>query len=184
MRLLTLALLAALAAPAWADVPARVYPSIHDTGATREQPQALSHWQHMARQMARQAAPQLQHVAVSSVALGQSSMFDVAFHDFFITALHQEGVRIVDPGHGGARVEIDTFPLEFHGHRRTARVHDVHPRPRRALRQELSVSVRIIDAGELVFSGSQTYYIPAADWQKYRSLLGVSRARTLSVQGE
>lgn len=185
MRSLLFLALLAVAPMAMAEVPSRVFPSAADTGFTREQPQALSHWQKMAEDMAEQAAPRLkaQGVTVSSAAVGQVSVFDVAFHDFFITALYNRGVRITQNGYG-ARVEIDTFPLTFNGARATAHVHDEvcsahynhehcrydHRRYNRATREELAVNVRVFDGGDLAFSGSTTYYLPAADLNKYRAL--------------
>lgn len=183
--LLLLALLA-VTPWAWADVPARVYPSIDQTGPSREQPQALSHWQKMADDMAAQAAPRLRDrgVAVSANAFGPTSAFDLAFHDFLLTGLHQRGVAVTRNGNG-ARLEIDTFPLRFHGDRRTAHVHDEicrdhgahtrcrtsHARYHRATRDELAVNLRVFDAGDLVFSGSTTYYLPSEDLGKYRAWL-------------
>ena len=190
MRHLAFVMLCLAAPAALAAVPARVYPSVADTGLTREQPQALSHWQKMAEDMAAQAAPRLkaQGVTVSAHAAGQASVFDVAFHDFFVTALYDRGVRITQNGYG-ARVEIDTFPLAFHGPRTTAYVHDevCHPhgdhdhcrkdrsRYNKATRDELAVSVRVFDGGDLAFSGSTTYYLPSADLSKYRLLFTPSR---------
>lgn len=192
MRHLAFVLLCLAAPAAMAEVPARVFPSIADTGATREQPQALSHWQKMAEDMAAQAAPSLRGVAVSAHAHGVDSAFDLAFHDFFVTALHRHGVAVVRGGHG-ARVEIDTFPLHFDAPRRTAHLHDEvchthvhhhgcrshehehcrldHSRYHRATRDELAVSVRVFDHGELAFSGSTTYYLPKQDLGKYRAIV-------------
>ena len=196
MRHLAFAMLCLAAPAALADVPARVYPSVADTGLTREQPQALSHWQKMAEDMAAQAAPSLRGVAVSAHAHGQSSAFDVAFHDFFVTALHRHGVEVIQGGQG-ARVEIDTFPLRFNASRRTAHVHDrlcydhydhehcrySHARYHRATRDELALNVRVFDGGRLAFSGSTTYYLPASDLPKYQTLL-FERTPVLRVRGE
>ena len=197
MRSLLFALLCTTAVPAaWADVPARTYPSIAQVGATREQPQALSHWQKMAEDMAEQAAPRLRGVSVSAQAQGLSSAFDLAFHDFFVTALHRRGVNVVQGG-PGARVEIDTFPLRFHASRRTAHVHDQvcyehyshrhcrydHRPYRKANRDELAVSVRVFDAGRLAFSGSTTYYLPADDLSKYQTY-AYPATPVLRVRGE
>lgn len=195
--LLFLALLAA-APLASAEVPSRVFPSAAETGFTREQPQALSHWQKMAQDMADQAAPRLkaQGVTVSSQAAGQSSVFDVAFHDFFVTALYERGVRVTQQGYG-ARVEIDTYPLTFNGPRATVHLHDEvchthrhgsdchshehkhcrldHSRYNKATREELAVNVRVFDGGDLAFSGSTTYYLPKQDMDKYRYIFTPTR---------
>lgn len=179
MRSILLAALMLAAVPAAAEVPARAFPSVADTGPLREQPQALSHWQHMAEDMAERAAPELiaRRVAVSSHAYGQSSVFDRAFHDFFVTALHARGV-VVTANAYGARVELDTYPVNFKNSRRTARV--VNPdrngeRFARGTPDELAVNVRVFDGGDLAFSGSTTYYLPKADLEKYRALF-VERA--------
>lgn len=173
MRCFLLAALMLAALPAAAEVPARAFPSVADTGPLREQPQALSHWQKMAEDMADRAAPELisRRVAVSSHAYGQSSVFDAAFHDFFITALHARGVPVTANAYG-ARVELDTYPVNFKNSRRTARV--VNPdrygeRFVRGLADELAVNVRVFDGGDLAFSGSYTYYLPPSDLGKYRT---------------
>lgn len=174
MRCLFLAALLVAALPAAAEVPARAFPSAADTGPVREQPQALSHWQKMAEDMADHAAPALiaNDVVLAARAYGQDSVFDRAFHDFLITALHARGVPVTANGYG-AHVELDTYPVNFKASRRTARV--VNPSPNgeryaKATPDELAVNLRIFNAGELVFSGSQTYYLPKADLEKYRAL--------------
>lgn len=174
MRCILLAALMLAALPAAAEVPARAFPSVADTGPLREQPQALSHWQKMAEDMAERAAPELiaRRVAVSSHAYGQASVFDAAFHDFFVTALHTRGV-VVTANAYGARVELDTYPVNFKNTRRTARV--VNPdrngeRFATGLVDELAVNVRVFDGGDLAFSGSTTYYLPKVDLDKYRAL--------------
>lgn len=174
MRCLLLAALLLAALPAAAEVPARAFPSAADTGPVREQPQALSHWQKMAEDMAAHAAPALlsKNVVLAARAHGQTSVFDRAFHDFLITALHAHGVPVTANGYG-AYVEIDTYPVNFKASRRTARVSNPHPhgeRYARATPDELAVNLRIFDAGDLVFSGSQTYYLPKTDLDKYHAL--------------
>lgn len=186
--LLFLALLAA-SPLALAEVPASVSPTAAEVGHTREQPQALSHWQKMAEDMADQAAPRLleQGVAVSAHAAGQASAFDIAFHDFFVTALHDRGVTITRHGYG-ARVEIDTYPLAFDGPRTTARVPRVDRQDRRSygrgLRDELALNLRVFDGGTLAFSGSTTYYLPPADLGKYRMLRDLDAARAPRVDAD
>ena len=174
MRCILLAALMLAALPAAAEVPARAFPSVADTGPLREQPQALSHWQKMAEDMAERAAPELiaRRVAVSSHAYGQSSVFDAAFHDFFVTALHTRGV-VVTANAYGARVELDTYPVNFKNTRRTARVVNPDRKGERfttGLADELAVNVRVFDGGDLAFSGSTTYYLPKTDLDKYRAL--------------
>lgn len=174
MRCFLLAALLMAALPATAEVPARAFPSVAETGPVREQPQALSHWQKMAEDMAAHAAPSLlsQNVVLAARAHGQASVFDRAFHDFLITALHAHGVPVTAHGYG-AHVELDTYPVNFQASRRTARVANPNPngeRYARATPDELAVNLRVFDAGELVFSGSHTYYLPKADLQKYRAL--------------
>lgn len=180
--LLCLALVA-LAPAAFAEVPARVNPSAADVGPTRESPEGLSHWQKMAEDMAAEAAPALKAkgVTVSAGAYGPSSTFDGAFQDFFVTALYRLGVPVTANGYG-ARVEIDSYPLNFQAPRTTARVTDLTCRPhgnhehcsssssryKSALRDELALNLRVFDGGNLVFSGSTTYYLPNADINKYR----------------
>ncbi len=165
--LLCLALVA-VAPMAFAEVPARVNPSAADVGSTRESPEALSHWQKMADDMAAEAAPALKAkgIAVSAGAYGPSSTFDGAFQDFFVTALYRLGVPVT-ANNNGARVEIDTYPLNFQSARATARA----PRGehyKTSLRDELALNLRVFDGGDLVFSGSTTYYLPKADLSKYR----------------
>lgn len=180
--LLCLAMLA-IAPAAFAEVPARVNPTASDVGATRESPEGLSHWQKMAEDMAAEAAPALKAkgVTVSAGAHGPTSTFDGAFQDFFVTALYRLGVPVTANGYG-ARVEIDSYPLNFQAPRTTARVTDLTCRPhgdhehcsrssyryKGALRDELALNLRVFDGGNLVFSGSTTYYLPQADLSKYR----------------
>lgn len=162
MRSLLLVALLVAAPMAMADVPSRVYTQA--AGDTREQPQAASHWQKMAEEMADQAAPQLKDVTLSARARGELSLFDRVFHDFLITALHDRGVRITNASYG-ARVDIDTLPVHFSTYRSTLRVSGGHP----ASADELVVNVRVFDGCDLAFSGSTTYYVPKADLGKYES---------------
>ena len=179
MRSLLFVALLAAAPLAQAEVPARVFPSAHDTGFTREQPQAMSHWQKMAQDMADRAAPALKahNVTLSASADGKASVFDAAFHDFFITALFDRGVQITRNGYG-ARLEIDTYPLAFYNSRTTVAAPDKSERRRfnRAAQDEFAVNLRVFDGGDLVFSGSTTYYLSAEDLAKYRLLFEPTRA--------
>lgn len=193
--LLCLALLAA-APMAMADVPARTFPSAAETGHSREQPQAMSHWQKIAVDMAREAAPVLKEkgLSVSSNVYGESSTFDALFHDFFVTALHREGVSVTKNSYG-ARVELDTRELEFHSRPKThaaadttcsevrgrERCRDDRSRYHKALSRELALSVRIFDGGDLAFSGSTTYYVPEADKGKYRAKPRAEHTRSNEV---
>ena len=168
--LLSALVLALSTSAAYAEVPARSFPSAHDTGPLREQPQAMSHWQKMAEDMADEAAPALRaaRVAVSSRAAGQRSSFDAAFHDFLVTALHNRNIPVTSNAYG-ARVEIDTYSEEFYNARSTARVFAPRgqERYRLSVKDELAVNVRIFNGGDLLFSGSTTYYLPKSDLRKY-----------------
>ena len=100
--------------------------------------------------------------------MGQRSAFDSAFHDFFITALHNRNIPITTNAYG-ARVEIDTYAEEFYNARSTARVVATRgsERYRVALKDELALNLRVFNGGDLLFSGSTTYYLPKSDLRKY-----------------
>ncbi len=164
LRRLFLCLLAVGATSACATQGSTIAHRVDVPGpAVQEQPQTLSHWQVLAERVAEQAAPQLRHVAVSPRAQGITRNFDAAFHDFFITALHRRGVAIDE---GGARVEIDTYPMVFPDHPYQVRSADGRRGVAPAL--EFGVNVRVFDGPRLAFSGSDVYYLPASDYHNYR----------------
>lgn len=169
--LLAVALMA-LSASAFAEVPASKFPTAQETGPLREQPQALSHWQKVAEDFADQAAPTLieKGVSVSSRITGDRSRFDRAFHDFLVTALFDRGVTVTANPYG-ARIELDSFVEEFNGARATARIANVKGEERygRATKDEFAVNIRIFDGGDVVYSGSTTYYLGKADLKKYKN---------------
>lgn len=182
LRFPLLALAIAISATACASNP--YYSTVaHQTGvngpAFQEKPETLAHWKVLAERLADQAAPSLSDVVVSSRAIGQQSAFDMAFHDFFITALHEKGVAIDDRG---ARVEVDTYPISFPAH--PNHVHDQFNRHGYAPSLELGVNVRVFEGSRLAFSGSQTYYLPARDLQNYRAVPRTAEPKRVKVVGE
>lgn len=146
----------------------------------QQMPESLAHWQQMAEELADQAAPSLSGIVVSSQARGKTSAFDLAFHDFFISALHRRGVEI---HYLGAPVEIDTYPLAFVNHKYRVRNHQGERGVAPPL--EFGVNVRVFYKGYLAYSGSQTYYIPTKDYHNYKSLGGHSKTyQTIKVKGD
>lgn len=125
-------------------------------------PESLAHWKQLAQDMATEAAPQLRGITVSSSASGLSSPFDVAFHDFFVSALHQQGVDVATYG---APVEIDTYPLAFPSHPFVIENASGHVGTAPSL--EFGVTVRVFNHGYLAFSSSKTYYLPQGDYPNY-----------------